>query len=311
MNKKNALRIPYWIPFLLIIPFMLISHTGYANTLSAPILALHLDNFWEYTNSVTDSSGNHYHGIPYNNLEQTSGIICRAAKIDSARGSKIVVPRNTDFDSLGENNNDFSVSFWLQLHQNVTNAYWRGVIHKGNHGMERTIFLALRINDVLHHRISTIDRPNEGLDAASKLIQNQWHHITMVKMGNTLQLYIDGTLNKMTTINDSISNNGDLKIGEVSHTPFMNGLIDEFYIFDYGLTESMVNTIYHNNLNGNHWDGTKVSCLDYAVHHYEIHYPATQLTCLSTEVTVKACTNDTCDSVLNGTIPLSLLPATG
>ena len=108
MNKKNALHIPYWIAFLLIIPFMLINHTSYANTLRAPILALHLDNFWEYTNSVSDSSGNHYHGTPYNNLEQTPGILCRAAKIDSAKGSKIVVPRNTDFNSLGENNNEMT-----------------------------------------------------------------------------------------------------------------------------------------------------------------------------------------------------------
>jgi hypothetical protein len=82
------------------------------------------------------------------------------------------------------------------------------------------------------------------------------HHVVLQKTGSTFQLYIDGTLqNSKTVPAGNIQNNADIFIGSLgldSNGDGVNGFrgsVDEFMMFNKGLSQSEINQLYDTSIN--------------------------------------------------------------
>jgi MSHA biogenesis protein MshQ len=208
------------------------------------------------TNDVLDSSGNALHGLSQGTLP-VSGLVCNAADFD--RSNHIQVANNSLLE-LGDSNADYTVNFWLNPRSTTSN--WSGILHKGNINYERTFAAWFRPSSSrIHHRVSTTSNSNEGHDTDAALGLNTWSMVTLVKQGNQLMTYINGTLDKQSTLaGASISNDGTLYIGDDPWYTGIDALMDELTIFDSALDVTVIETIRTNNLAGNGWDGSTRTC---------------------------------------------------
>ena len=260
---------------------------------------------------VIDSSSNNYHGTAVK-TQPARGLVCNAANFNGS--NSIQVSSNPFLDDLGNGNKNYSVSFWLNLNSKQLNS-WRAIIHKGSTNQERTFSAWLRPgkNNKIHHRVTTSSSSNEGINSSKYTLQaNQWEHIVLVKNDNILSTYINGTLDTQQKINNSINNSGPLYIGD---SPWYNGIVglmDELLIFEHPLSATEINDIRKNNLNGDGWDGQTRTCppqnnLD----HFEFSYTKNGLACLPSEITIKACADASCATLITDDVDVTFSPATG
>jgi MSHA biogenesis protein MshQ len=226
--------------------------------LAGPIAEYHFDEtLWDGSNNeVLDSSGNDLHGSAQN-VMPTDGLVCNAAEFD---GNNLIQVADHSLLEVGKNNADYSVSFWVKLDSNQPSG-WRNVIHKGNQN-QRTFAAWLRPggDNRVHHRVSTTSNYNEGHDSLSAISADVWTLVTLVKKDNLLSTYLDGTLNRSSTISDSEHNNGPLYIGKDPWYAGMRGLMDELLIFPYALSDATIQSIKVNNEAGKGWDGSARDC---------------------------------------------------
>ncbi|NEQ50852.1 MAG: hypothetical protein F6K11_12075 [Leptolyngbya sp. SIO3F4] len=183
-------------------------------------------------NTVTDSVG----GLSGNlvNMETTDriqGMVGKALNFDGVNERGVV--NDSGSLTLGDNNADFSVSFWLKLEEDATGT-WRTVLHKGATGQDRTFGTWLQPNDnLLHYRISTTANWNEGGNSQTPLILNKWTHVAYVKEGNQLSLYLDGQLDSNVTLQgEVIGNDGPLRLGSNR----LDASLDELRLYDRALS---------------------------------------------------------------------------
>jgi YVTN family beta-propeller protein len=115
---------------------------------------------------------------------------------------------------------DFTVSFWVHLDAGA-NGKWRNLMHKGTNNRQLTFMLMLRPdNNRVYFRLTTTANANEGGESVNEIAVNQWTHISYVKAGNTLKLYLNGVLDQTVTLTaDVIANSGSLFIGASPWTP--------------------------------------------------------------------------------------------
>ena len=90
-----------------------------------------------------------------------------------------------------------------------------------------------------------------------------WHHLAFVSSGSTTKMFIDSVLKD--TINKKPSGKLNL-IGASDYKGDYNGqtigaLIDEFKIFNKGLTPNQIKNIYDNESTGKNWNGTERTCI--------------------------------------------------
>jgi len=80
----------------------------------------------------------------------------------------------------------------------------------------------------------------EGTKAVN---DNNFHHVSFVRSGQTVRLYVDGSLDIERTTATGLLFNTDteLKIGKSLY----NGLIDDVKIFNYALTSTQVKSLYN------------------------------------------------------------------
>ncbi|MEM6800356.1 MAG: LamG-like jellyroll fold domain-containing protein [Bacteroidota bacterium] len=142
---------------------------------------------------------------------------------------------------VGKNGADFSVSFWMNLKEGHTGA-WRSLIHKGTTSAERTFAMWMRPADnKIHFRISTTASGNEGGDSQSEIPVDQWTHISYVKKGQSLEFYINGSLDQQINLSGtSVSNTGPLYIGDSPWYATALGKFDDVRLFDYAIDLSEV-----------------------------------------------------------------------
>ncbi|MEM9643934.1 MAG: LamG-like jellyroll fold domain-containing protein, partial [Planctomycetota bacterium] len=135
-------------------------------------------------------------------------------------GDQVRIDPTPESDALGAADTDFSMAFWLRLDEDPV-GYHRQVLLKGNHSRDRGPAIYARPHtNKLHVRLSTTHSFNEGLDSLSSLTAGQWTHVAIVKTGNTWSLYLDGVLDRSTTLlGDSLGNTGPLTIGSPAAFP--------------------------------------------------------------------------------------------
>ncbi|MEM6805157.1 MAG: LamG-like jellyroll fold domain-containing protein, partial [Bacteroidota bacterium] len=197
---------------------------------------------WKLDEDTQDAIGD-AHGSLQGNAALAYDPIRRKALSIENDGDHVLVAAKPQLE-VGKNDEDFSVSFWLNLQEGHTGA-WRALLHKGNTNAERTFALWMRPNDnKLHFRISTTNSGNEGGDSQSAIPINQWTHIAYVKSGQNLELYINGSLDRQISLTGtSISNTGPLYIGDSPWYTPSTGKYDDIRIYDYALKDSEITAL--------------------------------------------------------------------
>lgn len=146
---------------------------------------------------------------------------------------------------VGKDGSDFSVTFWINLHQGFTTE-WRSIVHKGNTDAQRTFAMWMQPYDNrVYYRISTASDHNEGGSSQAEIPLNAWTHIAYVKSGRRLQFYVNGELDSEVSLTgESVSNEGPLYIGKDPWFAGINGSMDDIRIYGLALSRQSVQTVF-------------------------------------------------------------------
>jgi hypothetical protein len=93
----------------------------------------------------------------------------------------------------------------------------------------------------IHFRISTKSDWNEGGNSVGAISLNRWTHVTYVKAGKSLKLYIDGRLDAVAPLAGiSVSNTGPLYLGQNPWSAGFDGALDDIRIYSFALPQESV-----------------------------------------------------------------------
>ena len=174
---------------------------------------------------------------------------------DPERGRVLSLANNGDYVrvaskpqlQVGKDGQDFSVAFWMNLSQGST-GQWRTLMHKGNSNTQRTFAMWLMPNsNQLHVAVSTDASWNQTVN--SSIIElDTWTHVTYVKEGGQLKLYLNGILDvERTLTGSSVSNDGNLYFGD---TPWYSsnalGMLDDIRLYGKALNTSEILDLSYN-----------------------------------------------------------------
>ena len=165
---------------------------------------------------------------------------------------------------VGNGGQDFSVSFWFNLKEGFT-GQWRPIMQKGNYTEERTFAMWMNPgNNILNFRVSTSTSWNEGGESQSEIPINEWTHIAYIKEGQSLKLYLNGTLDQEIVLSGTTqANTGPLSIGHTRYypkAPVSN--YDDIRLYGYALSEGEIAALF--------------SDLDCEISNVALNKPATQ-----------------------------------
>ena len=145
--------------------------------------------------------------------------------------------------------NDFTIATWINP---STMATWARIFDFGN-GTNTNMFLTLRAssNNQPRFAIRVNGSSEQQLTAGSgfTLSANTWYHIAITKSGNTARMYLNGRLaatNTSMTFNPSdmgVTTNNWIGRSQYSADPYLNGMVDEFSIYDYALSEEEIKAL--------------------------------------------------------------------
>lgn len=178
------------------------------------------------------------------------------------------------------NNNTFTVGVWVKAET---------LPSEGNNEVIFTSIGATTDNHFLS--IERVNNENlwkfgsNGINVYSHTIaDNNWHHITGLRTGGNIKIYIDGVLENSTNTNSATTyqNNNQLFLGKGVNGKFFNGKIDELKIFQGSLIDPEI-TILKNATNCNNvYDETYIS----------IQSINTEIICNGSILTLRALTNN-------------------
>lgn len=143
---------------------------------------------------------------------------------------------------LGEDNGDFSVAFWLNLEANSIGRY-QMALHQWNEQDER---LGVWVNHNSNHLVlalSTTENKDFQINSQRELSLNQWTHVTYVKEGDQLSLYLDGQFDSGATLQgETFAIDGLLQLGGE-----LTGALDDMRLYERALSHSDVLSLSRHN----------------------------------------------------------------
>jgi len=220
--------------------FMVPSYKGDSN-ISSSILHYKLNDN-SASADVVDSSGNGYTGTSSAN----TNTIDAAGKIDGSltfSGNNIDVGSN--FSSLSDGN--FTVSTWFNTN---ANSWVDGVFSNGGSGTYHSMYFTSFHTSFGGMYYAWFDNTNtEQYFKLQATTPGIWHHMAVSKSGTSISFYYDGKLleQKTTTATLAYPTN-NLKIGTDNYGNNFGGKIDDFRLYDYGLTAGAIANIYNRGL---------------------------------------------------------------
>jgi hypothetical protein len=138
-------------------------------------------------------------------------------------GDYLSIADSTDFYFDG----DFTIDFWIKLNSTATEY---GICGQGTYPADR---MYIRANSSGNGLIEFYEQTSAvALISTTNLGTTNWHHIAVVRYGNSWKLYIDGVSEASTTDSDTYGNkSGDFWIGyDPNAASKLNGYIDEFRV---------------------------------------------------------------------------------
>lgn len=179
-------------------------------------------------------------------VEQVAGLFGQAAKLTN--NGYFRMP-----DGAIEGLTNFSLSVWVYIHEQTSNQtvctfaqgtdrYLILTTQRGN--AENGVSLVMTNHNRSDHHVGKEERIAYAAQK-EKLTANAWHHLAFTLEGNTGTLYVDGIRAEVktdfTTNPSCLGHTTDNYIGRPTwNDPYLNGLIDDFRIYDYALTREQV-----------------------------------------------------------------------
>jgi hypothetical protein len=202
-----------------------------------------LIGYWRFDEgsgtTVFDSSGNGNNGTLENNPTWVDGKHGTALKFDGI-DDYVAIP-----DLYSTSPTELTVSAWIN--SSLVTTWWRGdsIIHHCRHG---EFGLQLVYSGVICFGVKVAS--GVGLwDVRWNPSPNEWHQIVGTwKKGDSLKLYVDGTLVNQTAANDEFLYDAyweDAAIGSLYRSEaFFNGTIDEVMVYNRTLSAGEVAAQY-------------------------------------------------------------------
>jgi len=150
----------------------------------------------------------------------------------------------------------WSASFWLQSN-NSTPTSGGEVISKYSTGAETGYNCLFSTSGVLYCDMIDDSIQSDSVNSVDNIYDTKWHHIALVKTGNTkIELFVDGILKSTDSsivATGAIGTGASFYVGawSVIGTPgdFFNGKVDELKIFNSALTADQVKLDYNRGSN--------------------------------------------------------------
>ncbi len=171
----------------------------------------------------------------------------RNGKALSLNGDNQYADINGIADKLAAISGDFTISVWCKPNEITT---WSRIYDFGN-GSSGT-YMFLTPSSGANPRLAVTNNGIAGeqiADSASGLSTGSWHNVTITRSGAVTSFYTDGIMSGTTTsLNYKFSEIGIMQnyyLGksQFDADPYYNGMIDDFTVYDYALTEGEVQTV--------------------------------------------------------------------
>jgi hypothetical protein len=200
-------------------------------------------SWWKFDNNANDSAGS-INGTPVGNPTYVAGNSGQAISLDGDDYIDFGNPSQLDFAT-----GDWSVSAWIKTTMTGTGDENKGTIFAKGGDQTDGIRYTLAVSE---NTMGTVTLTTDDNDAKRQAISTStvnddaWHHVTGVRDGTTLQIYVDGTLEGTATAPDGYDLSGasqhNAYVGVITDNrdsslikPFV-GLIDDVRIYDYALS---------------------------------------------------------------------------
>lgn len=192
---------------------------------------------YSFEGDLNDSSGN------ANNVTGTGSPTFAAGKYGSAlnlngSGQYAMVPATI---MIGVTN--FTIATWVYWNGG---SAWQRIFDFGNDTTNYLFLTPSSGSGTLRFAITT----NSWLNNAEQILETsplpvgQWEHVAVTRNGNTAKLYTNGVLAAMNTVTIAPANFNpvlnNLGMSQYPADPFFNGKLDEFYIYNYALSDAEI-----------------------------------------------------------------------
>jgi len=173
-----------------------------------------------------------------------TGKINNAVSLNGTNTSYVSYP-NGVINTLG----DFSMAGWFKLN---SVSSWARIFDFGT-GTSEYMFLTASNGTKIRYVITTTGGGGEQrIDGTSIPSTGVWHHFAVTLTGTLGILYVDGVEvgrnSNMTLQPQNLGNTTQNYVGKSQFTadPYLNGLVDDMRIYNYGLSASEVSTLFNN-----------------------------------------------------------------
>lgn len=188
--------------------------------------AIHYWSFDEGTGTTAEDLGSGQRDLTdATNLWTTSGKINGGLQSDNSSR----VSATGTFGSF----TDFSLNFWINIPEYKANN-WIGV--------DTNSQINLRVSGGGSLRLNILDT---GWFNVGSISLDTWHMITIVREGSTIKTYINNVEEDSRSISGTISPNTFYLMGNGGSSRY-NGKLDEFLVYDFGITTTQIEELYNN-----------------------------------------------------------------
>jgi hypothetical protein len=204
-------------------------------------------SYWRFDDGIGDTAGDSADGndgnlIPSGPPSWTTGKLGGALSLDGSN-DHVVINDNTDLDF---GTGDFTISLWVRLnlinHPDDFHMFYSNYDKPGYLGCIQ-----------ISHRVSTdhlrifFDDTTYNIDWNP--VAETWYYITVLRNGNNLMAYIDGTQigSTIDVSGKTISNSYDIHVGANAYAGlyYVNGIMDELAIWNEALTFNEIQQFYN------------------------------------------------------------------
>jgi endoglucanase len=211
-------------------------------------LAIHLPLDESSGTTASDASGNNRHGLLEGGFSFDSSSVpgksATALQFDGAGDVSI-----QDADAFSPSQNNISLSIWIKPPDNLPDGTFTIVSKTDDAKWEWELRLSKNSSGILPQLLTyTLDgHGSAGSVSANQYIPpNTWSHIVAtLDYGNTMKIYIDGTL-RGTAASQATMGNGtaELRLATRNHTNYFTGALDDFRLYSALLSETAIQTIH-------------------------------------------------------------------
>lgn len=200
-----------------------------------------LEAFWSFDGNANDSTGKGYNG----NVNGATLTSDRFGNTNAAYSFDGINDLINIGDKLDMGNSNFTLSAWIKGDPSMQN--WGRILDKG-------YFTAYTFGrQGLSNRVGFeyLHSGSQGntFSTTSNVIDNTWHHVALVRNGNTATIFSDGVGENSEMISTAFQNNSlDLYIG---YNPgegtrgYWKGVLDDIAIYNRALSTEEVGELFN------------------------------------------------------------------